>query len=234
MLWQPEVWTMPHRRHLRRAARNHRLLVLAALAVLSCEQVVYGEIEPSLSSGGPASGDAPEAHASGARPSDVVRDQFVRITRDSCNGEIYRPRRDGVPVLREPDRTAEVVFSLVLGDRVCKVGERGEFAILSSATGPVPREVAPGSETPKASVTYARLRELYQVESRSRRGIGERIGAWLRYVLSGGVPDIPVAVPGTTRSPEAVHPATESSVTATPGQDRGVSANGDQPQVPQR
>lgn len=46
------------------------------------------------------------------------------------NCAFYRSKRDGVPVYRKADRSSRVLRKLELGEYICHIGARGEFAIL--------------------------------------------------------------------------------------------------------
>ena len=54
--------------------------------------------------------------------------QAVKST--GCEGQLYRAKRDGVPVFDEPNTTGTVTERLSVGERVCWVGERDNFAII--------------------------------------------------------------------------------------------------------
>ncbi len=53
----------------------------------------------------------------------------------TCAGKLYRSKREGVPVFDEPATTGDVITRLKLGEKVCWIGERDNFAIISSGSG---------------------------------------------------------------------------------------------------
>lgn len=48
----------------------------------------------------------------------------------SCEGFLYRPKRDNIAVLKEPDETADVYGYVSVGEHVCRIGERDSFALV--------------------------------------------------------------------------------------------------------
>jgi len=113
----------------------------------------------------------------------------------SCQGFFYKAKRDGVPVYKEPDRGSEVVKVLTIGEKVCYIGEQGEFVIVDWSLTPTK---APKSKNPplSESLMYIRKAELWrtkehgsgQTSSRSNNFIDAVIN-YFYYWKSGGVPE---------------------------------------------
>lgn len=86
-----------------------------------------------------------------------------------CRGQIYKIKSKSAPLFSEPDATSAVLSHLEQGDRVCYVGEQGEFII-------VDRRSLPTSVQLKLAVADAEDRSpnglvfVRQVDSRSISG----------------------------------------------------------------
>lgn len=145
----------------------------------------------------------------GTSVADSSRKQWVSADglkkRDECNGFLYRPKRNGVPVYDMPDTSGRVLKKLELGQRVCVVGERQDFVIIEWR---VPKEgETPKLDSDKSTLAFARLVDLWPPRDRPT-GSGEvgffrRIKQYLYFMLHGGVPDTPIitpSIPDTGRS----------------------------------
>lgn len=62
--------------------------------------------------------------------STLAEDQQLVAEEELINCAHYRAKRDGVPVYEEGDTSSRVVAKLKLGENVCHIGERGDFAIV--------------------------------------------------------------------------------------------------------
>ncbi len=84
------------------------------------------------------------------------KDKLLQL-KESCSGVLYRSKKDEIPVYAEPDETAQVVYRLKLGEKVCYIGEKGSFAILNweSFLSSEERELS------KEKLAYSRLVDLW-------------------------------------------------------------------------
>ncbi len=117
--------------------------------------------------------------------------------RDACNGFLYRPKRSGVPVYNLPETSGKVLQKLELGQRVCVVGERQDFAILEWR---VPKEGAGTEPNPdESTLAFARLVDLWPPRDKpvggGEVGFFRRIKQYLYFMFHGGVPDTPIITP---------------------------------------
>jgi len=83
--------------------------------------------------------------------------------KESCQGQLYRAKKDNVPIFDEASTTGQVLFQLMLGERVCYVGERDKFAVLDLESSPATKMHSgePQTARPSSRLAYARLVDLW-------------------------------------------------------------------------
>ena len=113
-----------------------------------------------------------------------------------CTGLLYKSKKEGVPVYQEADTTSLVIAHLSLGEEVCYVGEKDEFAILHWE-----KNSASANEKEKHTLAYARLVDLWANERYQKlpqdetnqiprpRNFFQKIKSYYYYLRSGGVPE---------------------------------------------
>lgn len=135
--------------------------------------------------------------AFGGDDQQFVSAEGLRPRRD-CNGFLYRPKRSGVPVYDLPETSGKVLRKLELGERVCVVGERQDFAIIEWK---IREEQAAGqgSDSDETSLAFARLVDLWPPRDRpladGEVGFFRRIKQYVYFIFYGGVPDTPIIAP---------------------------------------
>ena len=102
-----------------------------------------------------------------------------------CPGVVYKIRAESAPIYAEPDEASEVLFSLKISDRVCHIGEQGNFAILKL-------------QDKSQSLGFASLRDVRPLRIEKEKsyapgliGVYERAVDYMRFMYYGGVPDDP-------------------------------------------
>ena len=98
-----------------------------------------------------------------------------------CNGQLYKIKRDLAPVYAEPDVTSAILSHLEQGDRVCYVGEQGEFIIVDKRSLPLSvrarLRAADEDENSSSELVFVR-----QVDSRSLVAKNSDEPGWLRAI----------------------------------------------------
>ncbi|MCB0345228.1 MAG: hypothetical protein KDD66_08915 [Bdellovibrionales bacterium] len=123
---------------------------------------------------------------------------------DDCNGFLYRPKKSGVPIYDLPETSGKVLLKLELGQRVCVVGERQDFAILEWR---LPKDgSASQPDAEESTLAFARLVDLWPPRDKpvadGEIGFFRRIKQYLYFMLHGGVPDTPIITPSVPNSSE--------------------------------
>ena len=105
-----------------------------------------------------------------------------------CNGVWYKSKRAGAPVYFEDANTSKVIYKLGVGERVCYVGERGDYVILEWKK----------SKNSNEGLAYVRASDVRVEEVKKKRKtvyqhprktLFDRIKQFYYYARSGGVPD---------------------------------------------
>ena len=109
-----------------------------------------------------------------------------------CLNYIYKAKKEGVPVYKEPDETSGTLANLSLGEEVCYIGQQESFAILNwkwRAEGEKRADSQP-------DVAYARLSDLWDystsgddAESSFLGRVFRRAKSYYQYLRYGGVPE---------------------------------------------
>ncbi len=113
----------------------------------------------------------------------------------NCSGVLYKAKREGVPVYEERATTSQVLRHLTLGEKVCYIGEEGEFAMIDQR---FKQNLQVFSESEEPRVAFVRLVDLWNLRDRpvaGKRTSGgwfTRIRQFIKYIMSGGVPEDPL------------------------------------------
>ncbi len=111
-------------------------------------------------------------------------DRAYRLRPELSNCSFYRSKKADVPVYLEADTASGVLDRLKLGEEVCYVGERAEYAILDWSKQGIIR----GAAAPAKEQAYVRLVDLWP--PREHRSSGWGLSDWWgRY---GGAMDDPL------------------------------------------
>ena len=117
------------------------------------------------------------------------------IVADSeVNCALYRAKREAVPIYAEASTSSQVLDHLSLGERVCHVGEQGDFAIVDwRQQDGINRGRERSKKEYKGERVFARLVDLWPARDRSSKGIVDdtfrRMQDYYYYWRYGGVPD---------------------------------------------
>ena len=96
----------------------------------------------------------------------------------NCSGQLYRAKRDNVPVYKQADAASEVVVKLGSAQRVCYVGEKKGFAVIDRFPEAQTEELT-GSETQISEtgdrLAYVRTYDLWPPRGKSAAKKNESI-----------------------------------------------------------
>ena len=107
----------------------------------------------------------------------------------NCPGMLYRSKKEGIPVYDTPDLTAKVLRKLELGEKVCRIGEVGQFQILRWDS----HSVTQDDQQIESSNAYARTVDLGEArEAKGREGMVESVTRFFKMLFSGGMSEDPL------------------------------------------
>lgn len=120
-----------------------------------------------------------------------------KATVENCS--LYRAKREKVPVYEKPTQSSPVVRKLILGEKVCYVGEQKGFAIidwrLQEAVNSKNKKKAEGRsvESKKPQLVFVRLVDLWapppRVDPSKPGDMVEQVKRYFYYMRYGGVPE---------------------------------------------
>ena len=109
---------------------------------------------------------------------------------ENCKGLLYRSKKDGIPVYESPDVTSSVLRKLGLGEKVCRIGEMGQFQILRWDSF-IKHE---DGEAIASSSAFARTVDLWEARDMPGRkhGMLESVTGFFKLLFSGGMAEDPL------------------------------------------
>lgn len=115
-----------------------------------------------------------------------------------CNGQIYKIKSNSAPVFSEPDATSAVLSHLEQGDRVCYVGEQGEFIIVDKRSLPMSVQLklaaADTEDSSPKGLVFVRQVDSRSISGKKQESTGvlaavNRLVSYLENWKNGVVPD---------------------------------------------
>lgn len=140
-------------------------------------------------------------------PASALADETAGAKQVSrCTGQLYRAKREGVPVYSETSKATQVIKKLKLGEKVCYVGEQNGFAILdwtreygaadSTSVSAEDSNTITGNK--KKQLAYARLTDLWEPRDKPVQpavtqyglvGLWNKAKTYFNYMRYGAVPE---------------------------------------------
>ena len=132
---------------------------------------------------------------------------------EDCSGLLFRSKKEGIPVYASPDKTSKVLRKLSLGEKVCRVGEMGEFQILKWKAHSVEDETG----VSESSSAFARTVDLWEARDMpgKKPGVFESAYRFFKLLFSGGMADDPLLPYRPVMDPEKSIPQYSDSKSST-------------------